>query len=237
MDKKYAEYLLVKTRQDYDKIAEEFSDSRAFLWKELAFLEKYINPGEKILDLGCGNGRLLGLLKDKKIEYTGVDSSENLIRIAKDKYKEENAKFLVVEALNLPFYENSFNKVFCIAVLHHIPSDEFRLKFLEEAKRVLKPKGLLILTVWNLIGRESTFWFLFKYTILKIFEKSKLDKKDIFYPWKNSEKKTVVQRYLHCFDKKELEKLTKKSGFHITESGYLSRGDIKKANIYLIAEK
>jgi len=37
-----------------------------------------------------------------------------------------------------------------LAVLHHIPSLEFRLEFLKEAKRVLRLGGLLILTVWDL---------------------------------------------------------------------------------------
>ena len=236
MKKTYAEYLLIKTRQDYDKIAEHFSSTRSFLWKELISLYKYIDSGDKVLDSGCGNGRLLGLFQDKEIEYIGVDGSKRLIDIAKEKYP-EGAKFMVVEALNLPFPDNYFNKVFSIAVLHHIPSDEFRLDYLKEARRVLKPGGNLILTVWNLGDYKGGLWFLIKYTILRIFGKSKLDPRDVFFPWKSPDKKIVVQRYIHCFKKEGLEELVKKAGFRIKETGFLPRGKAKKANICLIAEK
>jgi ubiquinone/menaquinone biosynthesis C-methylase UbiE len=234
MDKNYAEYLLVKTRSDYNQIANAFSDSRAFMWEELIPLAKYVQAGEKVLDLGCGNGRLFSMLKEKKVDYLGVDSSDKILEIAKEKHGQEGAKFLVVEALELPFPESYFSKIFSIAVLHHIPSEEFRLKFLSEIKRVLKPNGLLILTVWNL---RKNYLLLLKYTILKIIGKSELDSGDVLYSWRDSEGKTVVQRYIHCFKKRELEKLIEKSGFRIKEISFLNRCKSKKANIYLIAEK
>lgn len=227
----------MKTRRDYNKIAEAFSRSRSFLWEELIPLARYVQSGDKVLDLGCGNGRLYSMLKDKKIEYVGIDSSDKLIKIAKDKYREENLKFLVVEALKLPFANNSFNKIFSIAVLHHIPSHEFRLEFMKEAQRVLKTRGLLILTVWNLGGKNAGFLSLLKYTILRILRKSSLDPGDILYPWKDSEGKRVIERYIHCFTKRELEDLAREAGFRIKEIGYLPRGKSKNANIYLVAEK
>ena len=236
MNKKYAEYLLVKTRRDYNQIAEAFSNSRSFLWEELIPLARYVEDGDRVLDSGCGNGRLYSMLKDKKIEYVGIDSSERLIEIAREKYQEENVKFLVVDALSLPFSDNSFNEVFSIAVLHHIPSDEFRLESLKEIRRVLKPNGFLILTVWNL-REQGIGSLLLKYTILRIFGKSKLDSGDVLYPWKSPEGKVRVDRYVHCFKKRELEDLVKKSGFRIKKIKFLPRGKTKKANICLVAEK
>lgn len=236
MDKDYAKYLLKKTKNDYNKIAEHFSSKRFYIWEEIkTLIEPYIKEKDKILDLGCGNGRLIELFRDKDIEYIGVDNSKRLIEIAKEKYP--HYKFLVSEAINLPFEDSYFNKVISVAVLHHIPSKEFRLKFLEEAERVLKPNGILILTVWNLWQRKIAWNLLFKYTIFKIFGKSKLDFKDVFYPWKDSQGKILIQRYIHCFTKKELKELAKKAGFKIKEIGFIDRGNTKKANIYLVAQK
>ena len=132
MDKEYAKYLLNKTRQDYNAIAESFSSTRRFVWQGLEPLYNYALPREKVLDLGCGNGRLLQIFKEIDIDYTGVDSAEKLIEIAKKLYP--NAKFQVVDALHLPFPTNHFDKIYSIAVLHHIPSNQLRLEFLDGVK-------------------------------------------------------------------------------------------------------
>ncbi|PJB09259.1 hypothetical protein CO121_00925, partial [bacterium (Candidatus Gribaldobacteria) CG_4_9_14_3_um_filter_36_15] len=162
MKKEYAEQLLKKTKEGYDEIAEEFSTTREEVWEEMSFLfNDYVIPGDKILDLGCGNGRFFELLEDKDIDYIGVDFSQKLIEIARKKYlhppqvfaKQKfgraRIKFQKADALNLPFPNNYFDKIYSIAVLHHIPSKQLRLQFLKEARRVLKLNGLLILTVWK----------------------------------------------------------------------------------------
>lgn len=229
MDKEYAKHLLEKTRQDYNTIGELFSKTRSYVWRELEVLGQYTFAGERVLDLGCGNGRMWEVLKEKNVDYIGIDSSERLIEIAKKRYPKN--RFQKANALNLPFPPNYFDKIYSIAVFHHIPSKEFRLQFLREAKRVLKPEGLLILTVWNL-WQWYNWKLLLKFTLLKIFGKSRLDFKDVFVPWGKT-----CQRYVHNFSQRELRKLVKETEFKIKEIGFLSRGRIEKANIYLIAKK
>ena len=127
MDKKTAQYLLQKTQKDYNEIAIEFSRSRQKFWPELKFLYDFVKENEKILDVGCGNGRLYEFLAPKKPRYFGIDFSEKLIALAKKRYKERNPKpiFLTGNALSLPFSSDFFDKVFAIAFLHHIPSKEY----------------------------------------------------------------------------------------------------------------
>lgn len=230
MNREYAEYLLNKTREDYNLIAEDFSRTREKPWEELKFLfDNYLIPGEKVLDLGCGNGRYFEFFKKRNIDYFGVDSSEKLIEIAKK--RNPKARFQTADALNLPFPENYFDKVYSVAVLHQIPSDEFRLQFLKEVKRVLKLGGLLILTVWK-FHQPKERYLLFKYTILKLIRKSKLDWKDIFEPWG---KKT--KRYYHWFSENELRNSVKEAGFKIEKIGIVKNKKGNRQNIYLIAEK
>jgi len=229
MNKEYTKYLLDKTRQDYNAIAESFSSTRRFVWQGLEPLYNYALPGEKVLDLGCGNGRLLQIFKEIDIDYIGVDSSEKLIEIAKKLYP--NAKFQVADALHPPFPTNHFDKIYSVAVLHHIPSSQLRLEFLDGVKRVLKPDGLLILTVWDL-WRWRRLGPIFKFTALKTLGRSKLDFKDIFVPWRGTR-----QRYVHCFTQGELKRLIEKAGFRIKEIGVLTIPQSKEKNIYIVAKK
>lgn len=235
MDREYAEYLLNRTKENYNLIAGEYSRTRGVVWEELKFLEDYVMASEKILDLGCGNGRLWELFQERAVDYYGVDVSERLIEIAKSRYPE--AKFQVADALNLPFPDNFFDKIFSIAVLHHIPSKELRLQFLKEAKRVLKPNGLLILTVWDLWQRKTAWESLIKNIFLKLFGISKLDFKDIFYPWKSQNGKILIDRYFHLFTKRELKSLVQKLDFKVREIRIIERPPNKRSNILLAAEK
>lgn len=222
--------MLKKTIEDYNLIADEFSSKRDRPWPEIKFLfDNYIEPEDKVLDLGCGNGRFFEFCKNKNADYFGADPSEKLIAIAKSRYPE--AKFQTTDALKLPFPNNYFDKIYSIAVLHHIPSKELRLRFLEEAKRVLKPKGLLIVTVWRFHQLKQQFLIL-KFNILKLFRLSKLDFGDILEPWGETTK-----RYYHVFAKKELVRLSQKSGFKIEDLGVAKNERGNRQNIYLVAEK
>jgi ubiquinone/menaquinone biosynthesis C-methylase UbiE len=229
MDLDFAKFILEKTKENYNLIAKEFAETRKEIWEELKFLFEDLKEGEKVLDLGCGNGRWYKIFKEKKVDYFGIDNSEKLIEIAKESFPE--AKFFVGDAMNLPFQDNFFDKVYSIAVLHHIPSDVLRMKFLNEAKRVLKPQGKLVLTVWRFVQKDEIFR-LVKYTLLKILGVSKLDFKDVFEPWGKK-----VMRYYHCFSKKELENLVKKSGFEILESGVVKNKRGNRQNYYIISQK
>lgn len=233
MDLNYAKYLLEKIHQDYNLIAQDFAKKREFIPAEIWDLAKYVLPGEKVLDSGCGNGRFFEVLKEKGVDYFGIDISEELIKIAKQNYPQ--AKFEVANSLNLPFPANFFDKIFSLSVLHHFPSKFFRLQYLKEIRRVLKLEGLLILRVWDFWRQKEGLKLILKYSFLKLIGKSKLDFFDVFLPWKDSKGKILAKRYFHCFRKKELENLLKEAKFKIRES-WLA-GKEPATNIYFIAQK
>lgn len=207
-------------------IAKEFSRTRRFVWQDLNPLADFTATGDRVLDIGCGNGRLLQIFQD--IDYTGIDASGELITEAKKNYP--NDKFYVYDALRMPLPTNHFDKAYAIAVLHHIPSRELRLQFLKEAKRVLRQNGLLILTVWNLWNWQG-LGLILKYLFLKILGRSKLDFQDVFVPWAGA-----CQRYIHVFSKGELKQLAEGAGFKVKEIGILGTDKKKNKNLYLIAE-
>ena len=150
-------------------------------------LKKYVKGNERVLDLGCGNGRLYKIFENRNVDYTGVDFSENLIQKDIEKYGNH---FKTADILSLPFSEENFDSVWAIAVLHHIPTTELRKRVLGEIKRVLRPNGRVIATYWKI---KSFF------------------RKDIFIPFHGK------KRYYHVFSKREIKRLFEKAGFKIEE--------------------
>ncbi|MDD4353959.1 MAG: methyltransferase domain-containing protein [Candidatus Nanoarchaeia archaeon] len=230
MKEVYAKYIIDKTKTDYNFISDDFSRTREYIWEELRpILNKYIFKKDKVLDLGCGNGRYFNYFKEKETDYIGVDNSEKLIEIAKKKHL--FADFRFSEALKLPFPDNYFDKVVSIAVLHHIPSEKFRIEFLKEAKRVLKKDGKIIITVWKFHQKKEKK-LLFKYTLLKIFGLSELDFMDILEPWGKK-----ANRYYRWFREKEILSLFKKTGFIKEEIGIVENEKGNRKNIYFVGKK
>jgi len=231
MKQDYANYILQENRKNYNLIARNFSGTREYPREEIRFLfERYLKPNDRILDLGCGNGRYYPFCRDKKARYTGIDNSQELIKEAKRKHPE--AQFITADAFSLPFAESYFDAVFSIAVFHHIPSKKLRLKFLCEAKRVLKLNGFLVLTVWKPYKQKGSA-LLFKYTILKLIGGSRLDFGDVFESWG----KNKIPLYRRHFSKRELLRSVKETGLKIEESGLIKNKKGNLQNIYLVARK
>jgi len=221
--------LLKEITDYYNLEADEFSRTRKEPWPEIEFLFDSLNLGEKVLDLGCGNGRFFRFFKKRKVDYFGTDASPKLVEIAKR--ENPGARFETADALNLPFPGNNFDKIYSIAVLHHIPSYGLRMKFLKEAERVLKPGGILVLTCWKLPFRKMVFLNL-KSLLSKIFKREDMDKGDVFVPWRKK-----ARRYYHIFSEKELGKIVKESRFTIEKSGIVKNEKRNRQNFYIVAKK
>ncbi len=236
MRKEVAERILAKVKTDYGTIAREFSDTRAFIWPEMELLAERIKSGDRVLDAGCGNGRFLDVLAEKDIDYTGVDNQEAFLEVAKKKHP--MYKFEKADLLNLPFHDGEFDVVVLIAVLQHIPSKEYRAQAIENVLRVLKKGGLLLMTNWNFWQEKYILKYPIKYSIKKIFGRTKLDFKDLYFkPWNKGE----VDRYYHAFTRGEIRDLLESLGLSIIKNGYYLKEkqvSFRKArNIMTVAKK
>lgn len=228
MNELTAKKILNQVKESYNKISRDFSSSRQKTWQELNSLIGRVAPGEKVLDLGCGNGRLAEFL-GAKTDYVGLDNSAALIEIAKKKHPDK--KFLVFDGLNLPFAQATFDKVFLVAVLHHVPGKKTRQKFLRDIKKVLRPGGELILTVWSAKNYPRAKKYLWRQNLKKFFGLSDLDFNDVFLPWGSEQ----IPRYFHFFSLGALKKEVKKAGLEVKESGFLKR-EQKEYNIFIVAK-
>jgi ubiquinone/menaquinone biosynthesis C-methylase UbiE len=163
MNLRKAYKILEENKQTYNEVANEFNETRNKHDSLMDELKKYVKNNEKVLDLGCGSGRLCKLFNNQDIDYTGVDFSENLIDIAKEKHGDY---FKVANILNLPFLDEKFDSVWSIAALHHIPSNKLRKRVLSEIKRVLVPNGRVIVTCWR-INHFYVKMFLFRFMAIR----------------------------------------------------------------------
>ncbi len=215
MEEKIAKQLMAKVIKDYDKIAEEFDNTRNHSWKEFEIFLKYIKNDMKIADLGCGNGRFFEFLrKNRQINYIGVDNSKNLLDLAKKKYKKEkNTQFLEGDLLKTGLKTATIDLITAIASFHHLPGKDTRKKSLQEMHRILKEKGIFIISVWNLF-QDKYKKYIWKARLKHILSLGKYDWRDTLIPWG----KTNVHRYYYAFKRKELQQLLETHGFKILET-------------------
>jgi len=113
-----------------------------------------LQPGDRVLDLGCGEGRhcISAYILHEHIDVVGVDLNQKDLGTAQQRFQEfaeaenPNKQFALfcANGLALPFADNSFDKIICSEVLEHIPDYK---AMLGEIDRLLKPDGLLAISV------------------------------------------------------------------------------------------
>ena len=221
MDKQTQKNLLEIVKKNYEESAEDFSETRKRhlgpLWSELVKIGEKVKDNNSVLDVGCGNGRLLEVLKNhcpggtsKNIKYLGVDASENLIKIAKKRWP--NYNFKKCEASDLGCIpEINFNFVFFIAVMHHLPGKALRIAVLKQLKNKVALDGKIIISTWNLWPQKKYRKLIIKFALLKIIRKSKMDWGDIVFTGFNQKSK----RYYHAFTRFGLRRIIKKAGLKV----------------------
>lgn len=107
-----------------------------------AFILKHIKPGQRVLEAGCGLGRLVAYLAGRGTAIDAVDYSQEALRGLKGRLPGSRVASADVRAL--PYADSTFDVCLSLGVLEHI--EEGPQSGLAEAWRVLKPEGVLIIT-------------------------------------------------------------------------------------------
>ena len=210
--------IIEQNREVYDIIAPLFASTRQYIWDDLVPLIDYLKPNLKVLDLGCGTGRLYQIFAkfQDSIDYIGLDQSEGQLAEAKKEFP--NNKYVQAEMTKLPFDDASFDLVFCVATLHHLPDEETRQQALSEMKRILKPGGRVLMTNWNLYSDSAQ----------KTVEKGKWQQNDgeFVVPWMNPKGEVLGERYYYGFTPEYLDKICSEAGFEVEENYYSKKGKV-----------
>ena len=114
---------------------------------EQAIARMGVEPGSRVLDIGCGSGWATRLLADYASQgrVTGIDISDEMIRVAQEQSKSyANVDFKVASAEELPFADNEFTRAFSMESLYYYENIP---KALGEIHRVMKAGGLFCAVV------------------------------------------------------------------------------------------
>lgn len=206
-----------EVRDVYERIADSFAPTRSRAWPEVLRFIEDLPRASRVLDVGCGNGRHMKALLRSGQRAVGVDFSRRLLVIGRAELGTPDASWVEAQAGLLPFREDSFDAATCIAVLHHLPTEDDRLAAIEEVRRVLRRGALVVVSVWD---RDQPR-----------FKGPQVDERgDAEIPWTLPDG-TRVGRYYHLFERGELEALIIASGLR-GERFFRSSG-----NLFALATK
>jgi SAM-dependent methyltransferase len=155
---------------------------------------------EPVLDIGCGRGEFLDLLRERGLEYSGIDPDPDMVGRCRAKGHER------VEVADANSYlekcaDDSLGAIFCAQVIEHMPYQEL-LRFYELGLRKLRPGGLFILETVNphSVPALKTFWVdpthqhpLFPEVALALCEINGFESAYVFHP--NGTGEVEVDRY------------------------------------------
>lgn len=139
---------------NYDKIALEFDKTRISIWNNVKHFLYTKQSDQLLLDAGCGNGKNMLYAKELKYETYGFDICDKLLEICNKKglivYKNNILSLLDNSNINNNIDNKIFDKILCIAVIHHLDNIKDQYIAICNLIELLNDKGELLISVWSL---------------------------------------------------------------------------------------
>jgi ubiquinone/menaquinone biosynthesis C-methylase UbiE len=143
-----------------ERHAWEVEVEESCLWRALA-----LEPGQTVIDAGCGPGPHLPKLLETAEQVIGVDHSERSLEVARERVAGPAAARLVLhraDLRSLPLPDKAADRVLCSQAIQFVPTAERRSAVAREFLRVLRPGGLLVITAYRWLGHvkrhKEGFW-------------------------------------------------------------------------------
>lgn len=194
-------YEKTNVKQVYEEIADHFNVTRVNHWSWITdFINLIKNNTQypKIIDIGCGNGRNMTY---HNVDFTGVDNCKKFIDICESK----GFHAIYANMTNIPLTSNLYDAIICIASFHHLDNYNTRLLALREMKRLLKPNGEILLSVWSIVQPAKTKRTFNEYG-------------DNIVLWTKYNR--IFERYYYIFKLEELEQLFITVGLTVVDHRY-----------------
>jgi SAM-dependent methyltransferase len=229
-------------REFYTRFGDSFSATRHRIQPGVRRVLERLHGDESILDLGCGNGELARELAKRghRGRYLGLDFSPPLLRDAEFQVEGFLAQFREVDLTQLAVdsgqwivdsrqvsVTDHWSLITAFAVLHHIPSNEIRLKLLETVHELMAENGKFILSNWQFLNSEKLRNRIQNWSQVGLSE-SDVDPGDYLLDWRSGGEGL---RYVHYFSEAELNSLAGAAGFFVRDTFY-SDGENGNLGLY-----
>ncbi|HJG32149.1 MAG TPA: demethylmenaquinone methyltransferase [Jeotgalicoccus aerolatus] len=191
---------------DYDHMNDIISFNQHTIWRNRTNKEIFVKPGQKVLDLCCGTGDwTIQLAENQEAEITGLDFSENMLKVAAGKTAQFNNITLTQgDATDLPYDDNTFDIVTIGFGLRNLPD---YLSGIKEFYRVLKPGGqLVILETSNPESKLMNFGFKIYFGKIMPFLGEKIAGSGQEYTW-------LFESTSKFLSKEELKTMMQQNGY------------------------
>ncbi len=236
MRKETAAQIIEINRQFYQNFGTEFSRTRGRIQPGVRRILEGIGRDLPLLDVGCGNGEFIRQLAESghRAPVLGVDFSLPLLNDAEFIPEDFPATFLALDITSSDWSAvgGQFSIITCFATLHHIPSDEIRLRILHNIHERLADDGRFIHSNWQFLNSERLRKRIQSWGIVGL-DDGDVDEGDYLLDWRSG---GTGYRYAHQYSEAELAYLAKRSGFRIVETFY-SDGVTGNLGLYQIWEK
>lgn len=138
-----------EARETFDHAAAHYATERErspnFRAQLKIVLEMISGMTGRVLSIGCAAGGEFPVLRQRGFEIVGVDLAPQMLQYARHRFQEDDAiHVLMSDAEGLPFADQAFDLVLCLGVLEYLPDYSPALR---EMRRVLKPGGMMVLSV------------------------------------------------------------------------------------------
>src|SRR5262245_25212431 len=140
-------HLMTRLTVAYDAEAEVFGRETALLPEEQTLLERYLQPGGRLLDVGCGAGREAIAFAGAGLRVVAIDVAPAMIQLARERAREAGVaiEFAVAEPLTLPAGAEAFDAVyFSPGIYSHIPGRDRRVRTMERLRELLASDGFIV---------------------------------------------------------------------------------------------
>lgn len=233
--------LLELNRRFYAVVGTEFDRTRQGLPAGIVRTLESLPPAGvrplRVIDVGCGNGRLARALEGlgRPVEYTGIDADAGLLRMAGEQtagLEQVSSTFVWADLAEAGWSQRweagSFDVAYCLAVLHHFPGRALRRRILAEIGGLTR-SGDVILSVWQYQNSARLVGRMQPWSAVGLGAEE-VEAGDALLPWDQG---VHALRYVHALGVEEVEQMAHACGL-VVRDHYFADGASGDLNLYVV---